>query len=130
MSAPVGGSIEHVTIGNRLFAVAADADATINLGGDTNEIQPNGDRKTSRMIKTVNFWAVGGLAVSINDSNRDQEFLQDIADGNVYEPFTVKMASGVVYQGTGTVTEAVERSSQSATATVSFGGEGKLTQQG
>ena len=54
-TAPIGGSIESVSVDNQLFAVAADADATMQLGGFNNEIQPNGDG-TSRIIKTRVAW--------------------------------------------------------------------------
>lgn len=128
MTAPIGGSIESISVDNRLFAVAADADATITLGGDSNEIQPNGNR-TSRIIKTIQTWSITGLMISINDDNQDQEYLQEIADGTIYVPCTVRMASGITYQGTGTITDNVERSTQSATASLSLAGEGKLTQQ-
>lgn len=127
-TAPIGGSIESVSIDNKLFAVAADADATMSLGGYSNEVQPNGDR-TARIIKTVVPWSISGLMLTVDDDAADQEFLQSIADGNVWVPVTVRMASGVTYQGTGTVTDAVERSTQSATMSVSLSGIGALTQQ-
>lgn len=127
-TAPIGGSIESVSIDNQLFAVAADADATMTLGGWSNEIQPNGNG-TSRIIKTRIAWGLTGLALAIDDDAANQEFLQAIADGNVYVPITIRMASGVTYQGTGTITENIERSTQSATVTLSLGGQGTLTQQ-
>lgn len=128
MAAPIGGSIENVSIDNQLFAVAADADATMSLGGYTNEIQPNGD-KTSRIIKTVIPWAVTGLTLAVDDAAANQEFLQAIADGNDYVPITIRLASQVTYQGTGTIVDNLERSTQSATVTVSFSGQGTLSQQ-
>ena len=39
----VGGPVESVNIDGRYFAVAADADIGRELGGFTNENQPNGD---------------------------------------------------------------------------------------
>ena len=127
-TAPIGGSIESITVDSQIFAVAADADATMSLGGWTNEVQPNGNG-TSRIIKTRIPWTLTGLTVAIDDAARNHEFLQEIADGNVYVPCTIRMASGIVYQGTGTITENVERSTQSATASVSLSGQGTLTQQ-
>lgn len=127
-TAPIGGSIENVTIDNQLFAVAADADATMNLGGYSNEVQPNGDQ-TSRIIKTVMPWSISGLTLSVDDDAANQEFLQSIADGNEYVPITIRMASSVVYQGTGTIVDNIERSTQSATITVSLSGQGTLSQQ-
>lgn len=127
-TAPIGGSIENITVENQIFAVAADADATLSLGGFTNEVQPNGDG-TSRIIKTRVPWALTGLTVAVDDDAANQEFLQAIADDNVFVPCTIRMASGVVYQGTGTITDNLERSTQSATLTVSLSGQGTLSQQ-
>jgi len=128
VTAPIGGSIENVSIDNQLFAVAADADATMSLGGYSNEIQPNGD-KTSRIIKTVMPWSVTGLTLSVDDNAANHEFLQQIADGNVYVPITIRLASQVTYQGTGTIVDNLERSTTSATVTVSMSGQGTLSQQ-
>jgi hypothetical protein len=128
-TSPIGGSIENITVDGQLFAVAADADATMSLGGYANEVQPNGDG-TSRIIKTIIPWTLSGLSVAIDDASSNQESLQAVADGNVYVPITIRMASGVTYQGTGTITENVERSTQSATVSLSLSGQGTLSQQG
>ena len=46
----VGASVEGISIGGRNFPVAADADVTIDLGGDSNTVEMNGDG-TGRLIK-------------------------------------------------------------------------------
>jgi hypothetical protein len=127
-TAPIGGSIESVSIDNQLYAVAADADATMSLGGFSNEVQPNGNG-TARIIKTRVPWSLTGLSLAIDDDAANQEALQTIADGNIYVPVTIRMASGVTYQGSGTITDNIERSTQSATVTVSLSGQGSLSQQ-
>lgn len=127
-TAPIGGSIESVSIDNQLYAVAADADATMSLGGFSNEVQPNGNG-TARIIKTRVPWSLTGLSLAIDDDANNQEALQTIADGNIYVPITIRMASGVTYQGSGTITDNIERSTQSATVTVSLSGQGSLSQQ-
>lgn len=127
-TAPIGGSIESVSIDNQLYAVAADADATMSLGGFSNEVQPNGNG-TARIIKTRVPWSLTGLSLAIDDDANNQEALQIIADGNIYVPITIRMASGVTYQGSGTITDNIERSTQSATVTVSLSGQGSLSQQ-
>lgn len=124
----VGGSVESMEISGRGFAVAADSEATITVGGFTNENQANGDG-TTRMVKTRVPWMVDGLTVEIDASRGDQEFLQSIADGKVYVVCAFTLASGIVYQGSGQLTGDFGASSQSATAGVQLGGPGKLTQQ-
>lgn len=124
----IGGSIENIAIDGREFPVAADADVSRKLGGRENEIQMNGDG-TARIIKTPAAWSLDGLVVQINDARDDQEYLQSIADGNTLATVAVTYASGEVYQGQGTIVSDLAGSNQSATASVSMAGTGKLVRQ-
>lgn len=124
----VGGSIESVSIRGRLFPVASDAEANKKLGGFENEVAANGDG-SARLIKTRVPWMIDGLQLEISDARADAEFLQEIADSLEYVPMTLTLASGVTYQGTGTVSGEIQSSSQSATATVTLSGPGSLSQQ-
>ena len=54
----VGGSAKECSIRGRIFAVTADADVKIKLGGYSNEVQPNGN-STARLIKTAEAAAIG-----------------------------------------------------------------------
>jgi hypothetical protein len=128
MAATVGGPIESVTIGNRTFPVAADADANRKIGGSENEVQSNGDG-SARIVKKRTPWKVDGLSVEVNDDRNDQKYLQDIADGNDYVPITITFASGKVYQGRGTIEGEIQASSESATAEISLSGPQQLTPQ-
>lgn len=123
-----GGSIESISIRGRLFAVASDADAQVKLGGFENEKQSNGDG-SARTVKTRVPWSITGLQVDINEAKGDHEFLQEIQDSLDDVSVTVTYANGTTRQGTGTITDEVQYSTQNATATVSLGGGGKLTQQ-
>lgn len=123
-----GGSIESISIRGRLFAVASDADAQVKLGGFENEKQSNGDG-SARTVKTRVPWSITGLQVDINEAKGDHEFLQEIQDSLDDVSVTVTYANGTTRQGTGTITAEVQYSTQNATATVSLGGGGKLTQQ-
>jgi len=127
-AAAVGGSIQEVSIDGRIYAVAADADATRNLGGFTNEVQPNGDG-SGRMIKTRASWVLSGLTLSINDDAGDQAALQAVADLTEFVVVTVTLASGTTYRGKGTITEAIEFSTQNSTAGVTLSGPDKLERQ-
>lgn len=126
--AAIGGSVESVTVDGREFPVTADADATRDIGGWSNESQSNGDG-SARLIKTRKVWKMGGLSVEIDDDRGDQEYLQDKADSNDYFPLAFTFASGIVYQGVGQVSGDFAASSQSASAPIEFDGSGKLTQQ-
>lgn len=124
----IGGSIESVTISGRRFSVASDADSNRKLGGSESEIQANGDG-TVRKIKTSVPWMIDGLTLSVDDILGDHEFLQSVANRNTLVPITITYASGLSYQGTGTITSELQYSSQNSTASVTLGGNGNLTRQ-
>lgn len=123
-----GGSIESLTINNRIFSVAADAEATRKLGGFENEVQANGDG-TARIIKTRVPLSIEGVVVDINDTRGDSEFLQDVSDATDFVPIVITYASGVSYQGEATLTGDFGTSSQNTTATVNLSGPGRLAKQ-
>jgi hypothetical protein len=123
-----GGSIESITINGREFPATADADVTRILGGFNVELLPNGDG-SSRRIKMRVLPAFTGNVVECDDARADQEFLQNIADGEPLVPIAVTYASGVVYQGRGTIVGELGSSNQTATASFDIMGEGKFTQQ-
>lgn len=124
----VGGSIESVSIRGRLFPVASDADVTRNLGGHQNEVQMNGDG-TARKVMTRVAWTLEGVQVEVNDARADSEFLLEIAASPEWVPITITLANGSTYQGTGTISDPVAVSTQSATSTITLSGPGTLTQQ-
>ena len=123
-----GGSVESITLDGRTFSVAADADASIKLGGFENEVQSNGDG-TARVIKTRVPFSADGLAVSVDDDNGDHEFIQALADRKAAFPLTLTLASGAIWQGTGQITGEVPRSSQNTTIPLNISGAGKLSRQ-
>ena len=124
----VGGSIQSISIRGRIFPVASDAEANKKLGGFENEVQSNGDG-TARLVKTRVPWSIDGLQIEINDDRGDHEFLKEIADSLDFVSITMELASGAVYEGTGTITDEVTASSQNATATITVMGPGSLEQQ-
>lgn len=129
MAAPaIGGSIIGVTIKNRPFVVAADGDAGRDPGGWKNEVQSNGDG-SARLIKTRKPWQIDGLSLQIADGQADLEFLQSVADMLDWVDMTVTEASGLTYQGKGTIAGDIKRSSQNATGDITFSGPGRLLQQ-
>jgi hypothetical protein len=126
--AAVGGSIESVSIRGRTFPVAADADANRKLGGFETEVQANGDG-TARKILTRVPWQIDGLQLEIDDDRGDQEFLQAVANEKDFVAVAITFASGITYQGRGTITAELQFSSQNATAGVTLMGPGEMTKQ-
>ena len=124
----IGGSIVGVTLDGRVFAVAADADSNRKLGGFENENQANGNG-TVRQVKTRVPWMVDGLTIEIDDDRGDLEFLQALANRPGHYPIAVTYASGISYQGSGSISGEFAASSQNATAPISLSGPGKLVKQ-
>lgn len=126
--APVGGSIESVTLDGRTFSVPADAESQRKLGGFENEVLSNGDG-TARQIKTRVPLSIDGLTVAIDDSNGDDEFLQALANRNDFWPVAITYASGEVYQGSCQLVGEMPTGSQAASKAISLAGPGVLTRQ-
>lgn len=124
----VGGSIEEVSIAGRAFAVPADNEAQIGIGGSSNEVQLNGN-STGRLIKTRVALKLDGLLVEVDHSNGDLIFLQERADSADFFVFSATLADGTVYQGIAQIVDEVLGSSQNATAAISIAGPQKLTAQ-
>ena len=93
-----GGDIRQTLIGGREFEVAADADVKIMLSGFNNENLATGNGNIHTNQKRI----VGGfddLDLSIDDSRKDQEFLQVLSDDAIRVPVTITLASGITYAG-------------------------------
>jgi len=126
----VGGSIESLSLDGRTFAVPADNEAQVNIGGFSNETPANGDGST-RMLKTRNAWSLEGVTVVVDDSRGDHDFLQELADRKDFFPVAATFASGEARQGMGQISggEPITSSTQSTTAEFTVSGPGKFTKQ-
>ena len=124
----VGGSIQSISIGGRLFAAATDAAFSIFLGGYMNETEANGDG-SARLIKTAAPWKIDGIVVNIDSLNGDDAYLQNIANSNEYTSITVNLASGAIYEGQGQITGDLAMDSQKTTSSFTLSGTGILTRQ-
>lgn len=121
MSTAIGGSIQEIGLDGRNFAVTADSGAERHLGGSSNDVKKNGNG-TVRLIKTQMPFKLGGLKLSVDDENGDQEFLQELANRNGLFPITITFASGVIYQGSGQIIGEINYSNEDASASVDLSG--------
>lgn len=122
-----GGSIESISYAGREFNVPGDADPNFKMGGMEGDVQPNGN-DTVRLILTRSAHSVPGLTIDIDHSRGDLVFLQERANGKIFEDFTMTLVDGAVYQGESHITGELTSSPLSAVATVNFMGP-KLTLQ-
>ncbi len=121
----VGGSIEAVDLSGREFAVTAEATGNRKLGGFENAVNSNGNG-SARTTKTRVPWMLSGLDLEIDDTRGDQEYLQDLANRKDYFDVSVTLVSGVTYNGTGQIVEAIEFDTTNSTASLSLSGPGSL----
>lgn len=128
MADAVGGSIEAISIAGREFVCPADAEANRSLGGFTADVEANGNG-SARIVLTRTTWMLDGLAVEINDSNGDQEFLQDVVDSAAFVDVTISYVNQESYTGVGMLTGDMNHASKNTTMPISLKGRGKLTKQ-
>lgn len=126
--ASIGGSLISLSLDGRQFAVPADTDVTMKLGGFENETQANGDG-TVRDVKTRIPWSMSGVQVSLDDSQSDLEYLQGLADSDIPVDVVAELASGALYTGKGAVNGELQQTTQNAVGQFDLMGPGKLTQQ-
>jgi hypothetical protein len=93
-----GGPIESITIKGRRFAVDAESDMDLNLGGYTNELKPNGDG-SFRSVKSRRLAMAKGGALSVDNDRGDNEFLQSVADEINPVDVDITLVDGTVYSG-------------------------------
>lgn len=134
MAGDIAGTVRSVEIRGRSFDIAADADGSRDLGGSTVELVPTARSAIKKAVSKP--WKIEGLSLVINDLRGDQEFLARIAEGSEpgadvdgYYPISFTFASGITYGGRGTVIGDVAKSTANGTASVNFGGPGRLERQ-
>jgi len=129
MSNPIGGSCVEMSIGNRTYQMAADADLDVFVGGYEPEVRPNGGGGGRKVMPRTN-WSAENCKVEVDDVLGDQEALQESANRPVFEDITFTFPGNVVWEGRGTIVGKVSRSTEDATATFNVEGIGQLRRQG
>ncbi len=92
------GDVIQFTAWGREFDVRGDAGVSIHLSGFTNESSPNGNG-TVHTKKTRKLGGFEGLPLSMDNSRKDLEFLQEKANAGEPGPFAISLASGQTYAG-------------------------------
>jgi type VI protein secretion system component Hcp len=124
----VSGSVKESAIRGRTFASPADTEVTIKLGGYANAVNPNGNN-TSGMEKTAEAAGIEGLVVMVDHDKADPDFLQEIADGLKFEPFTITLVDGNTYQGKAQILDMPGFTTKKNTVELKLGFDGKITKQ-
>lgn len=116
------GDIRQLTYFGREFDIKGeDANVGIDLGGYANEAGVNGNgtlHGTQRRKKA----SVTDVPVSIDDSRKDLEFLQEKADAGEPGPLNITLASGITYSGSMLLVGEVKKATGDGTASLTFEG--------
>lgn len=123
MSVIRAGDIRQITINGREFDAAPESSCNLRLGGFSNEVALNGNGSMHSTQKRMTA-GISDLALSIDDTRQDLEFLQEIADEGEPVPVSMTVASGIAYSGSLIlVAEDLAKSTGEGSATVSLIGE-------
>jgi len=122
MGAVRAGDIRQLTWFGKEFDIKGeDSNVSIDLGGYSTESTVSGNGiflSTKRRKKAV----LSDVVISIDDTRKDLEFLQDKIDTSAVGPLTITLASGVTYQGSMALTGELKKSTGDGTASVTFEG--------
>jgi len=123
-----GGPLESVTLSNRRFPVDGEINAMVSLPGFTNEVKPNGDGQSFRLVKTAKAGKMKSIPLIIDNSRGDVEFLQEIMDSLEPVPFFATESDGTVWEGNVMISGDPEKSTKEATMEIEI--QGFLKRQG
>lgn len=121
----VGGDIKRVSIAGTFYSVASGTSVAIQLGGDKNAIETNGDR-TARLLKTTVPWSVTGLTISLHEDGTFQK-LESVKNLSGLVPITIEKWDGSSLTGQGQIVDEMTENTDKNTADVSLSGTQTLT---
>lgn len=118
-----GGPLESITLNNRRFPVDGEVNAMISLSGFTNEVKPNGDGKSFRIVKTAKTAKAKAIPIIIDNSRGDMEFIQEIMDSADPVPFFATEVDGTVWEGEVMISGDPEKSAKEGTMEIEVHGD-------
>jgi hypothetical protein len=116
-----GDITQLLWFGRELEVKGEDSNVNINLGGFSAETGINGNGGlyvTNRRKKA----SITDVPISIDDVNKDLEFLQSKVDAKELGPLAITLASGVTYSGSMMLVGDLGKATGDGTSTVSFEG--------
>jgi hypothetical protein len=97
-----GGDVRQYLISGREFDPVGGSSPTIILAGYINENMPTGNGKIHTLAKRKLGGFDGGV-VSLDATRKDQEFIQNLINGQNAFNVSVTLASGKTYSGSGKI---------------------------
>jgi hypothetical protein len=97
-----GGDVRQYLISGREFDPVGGSSPTIILAGFVNENLPTGNGKIHTLSKRKLGGFDGGV-ISLDATRKDQEFIQNLINGQEAFNVSVTLASGKTYSGSGKI---------------------------
>jgi hypothetical protein len=97
-----GGDVRQYLISGREFDPVGGSSPTIILAGFVNENLPTGNGKIHTLAKRKLGGFDGGV-ISLDATRKDQEFIQNLINGQEAFNVSVTLASGKTYSGSGKI---------------------------
>ena len=97
-----GGDVRQYLISGREFDPVGGSSPTIILAGYINENLPTGNGKIHTMAKRKLGGFDGGV-ISLDATRKDQEFIQNLINGQNAFNVSVTLANGKTYSGSGKI---------------------------
>jgi hypothetical protein len=97
-----GGDVRQYLISGREFDPVGGSSPIIILAGYTNENLPTGNGKIHTLAKRKLGGFDGGV-ISLDATRKDQEFIQNLINGQNAFNVSVTLASGKTYSGSGKI---------------------------
>lgn len=116
------GPLETATIDGRTFPVDGEVDAAKALDGYTNEVKPNGQVGSFRIVKSRKPGRMNSIPLVMDDARGDEEFIQERMDSNDFFACLFTQSDGTVFSGNMQIVEDPETSTKEGTKEVSFMG--------
>jgi len=123
-----GGPLESITLNTRRFPVDGEVNAMVSLPGFTNEIKPNGDFETARIVKTAKAGKIKAIPIVIDNERGDMEFLQDIMNSFEFVDFLATEVDGTIWEGNVMISGDPEKSTKESTMEIEV--HGSIKRQG
>lgn len=119
-----GGNVTRVTIGGNNYTTTNESTVTIVIGGRKQEKKLNSDGSV-RTILTQTKAEIKDIEIAIND-NETLETLQGIINSADSVVFSVELAGGTVYSGSGNITGDLEMDTQESSAKITLTSDNPL----
>ena len=117
------GPLETIAINKRIFQVDGEIDAALAFDGYMNEVKPNGQVGSFRMIKSRKVGRLNGIPITIDDDRDDEAFIQTTMDSKDFVEIEAIDVNNNVWSGFGQIVEDPETSKKEGVKEINVAGK-------